>query len=417
MCQGRSWLGEIRWLVWLLGVITVVSARASWSQTPDEMHSLYTGGHVFALRDLVGAKPAPALYRGAVSVSRNRIAEAENLLHGVIAAEPSSEDAYLAHDLLANLYQRNGMYRAALGELKAEQRMRPEAKDVASVVPLFELLGKSEDLRVLAHRHSLVPSADRTLPVRINGKHVSYGFDTGGGLSVMSESEARRVGLTLTKVSTKMGDSSGNGVSGFNIAMAKEISIAGVRLQNVAFLVFPDTNEPFVEMPPDEVNRGLIGLPVLVAIKTLRWHPNKDVELGFVSKPSGEPQNMLFHGSNPIVQVVSGGKVLEFSLDTGAVDTDLNPQFAKELPKLVLSGQKETHTITGIGGVSSNESILLDSVGFQIGGYAVKLKPAHVFVTRGLGGESPWAGNLGNDLLNQAHTVTLDFQTMSLRLD
>jgi hypothetical protein len=47
----------------------------------------------------------------------------------------------------------------------------------------------------------------------------------------------------------------------------------------------------------------------------------------------------------------------------------------------------------------------------------VSLTPAHVFVAHGGGGGSIWAGNLGNDLLNQAHAITLDFRGMSLKLD
>jgi hypothetical protein len=46
----------------------------------------------------------------------------------------------------------------------------------------------------------------------------------------------------------------------------------------------------------------------------------------------------------------AGAPLFDFTLDTGAVDTDLNPIFAKELPALVSSGQKETHKITGLGG-------------------------------------------------------------------
>jgi hypothetical protein len=62
---------------------------------------------------------------------------------------------------------------------------------------------------------------------------------------------------------------------------------------------------------------------------------------------------------------------------------------------------------------------LLPSIALQIGGKGkdVRLTPAHVFVANGVGGGTMWAGNLGNDLLNQAHAITLDFRPMSLRMD
>ncbi len=230
----------------------------------------------------------------------------------------------------------------------------------------------------------------------------------------MSEREAKSLGLTAETVATQLGDSSGNGVSGFRVAIAKDLIIGGLHLQNVAFAVIPDTNEPFVEMPDSEGNRGLIGLPVLLAMQTIRWQPKGDFEFGFPSQPDPTRSNMLFYGSSPIVQVSVQNKTLNFSLDTGAVDTDLNPTFAQELPELIASGQKETRKTTGLGGVSNSDSVLLPSVTFQIGGRDVVLKPAHVFVTHSLG---RWAGNLGNDLLHQAQTITLDFHAMSLKLN
>ena len=51
--------------------------------------------------------------------------------------------------------------------------------------------------------------------------------------------------------------------------------------------------------------------------------------------------------------------ISRLNLDTGAVDTDLNQVFAKELPALVSSEKKETHTITGFGGTNNFDSIVL----------------------------------------------------------
>jgi hypothetical protein len=59
--------------------------------------------------------------------------------------------------------------------------------------------------------------------------------------------------------------------------------------------------------------------------------------------------------------------------------------------------------------------VLLPSVSLTIGGKAVILAPAHVSTAQGLGGASLWAGNLGDDLLNQAHSVTVDTSTRRSR--
>jgi hypothetical protein len=122
----------------------------------------------------------------------------------------------------------------------------------------------------------------------------------------------------------------------------------------------------------------------------------------------------LFEGSTPVVQASVDGKALMFALDMGAVDTDLNPGFAKALPQLVQAGQKETRPITGYGGTNNYDSVLLSPVVFRIGDMDVILKSPHVFISYSFG---KFDGNLGNDILDWAKALRLDFKAMELRLE
>lgn len=77
-------------------------------------------------------------------------------------------------------------------------------------------------------------------------------------------------------------------------------------------------------------------------------------------------------------------------------------------------GRSEPHTLTGVGGSASYESILLPSHDLQIGGHTVTLTNPHV-LTQESSDTSKWAdGNLGIDLLNEERTVTFDFGAMTL---
>lgn len=60
---------------------------------------------------------------------------------------------------------------------------------------------------------------------------------------------------------------------------------------------------------------------------------------------------------------------------------------------------------------------MLPSVTLQVGAHDVVLKPAHVLLVEHNGNSAWYFGNLGMDLLNQASTVSLDFQAMTLRLE
>jgi hypothetical protein len=68
----------------------------------------------------------------------------------------------------------------------------------------------------------------------------------------------------------------------------------------------------------------------------------------------------------------------------------------------------------GYGGSNNYDSVLLGPVVFSTGSLDVTLKSPHVFLSHSLG---KFDGNLGNDILNQAKTVVLDFEAMELRLE
>jgi hypothetical protein len=59
---------------------------------------------------------------------------------------------------------------------------------------------------------------------------------------------------------------------------------------------------------------------------------------------------------------------------------------------------------------------ILNSLHFVVGGYPVVLKPANVRLTPTGEASKFFQGNLGIDLLQQAHEVVFDFSVMTLSL-
>ena len=400
----------------LSGLMATGPSYSQTTQTPDALHAMFQGNQVFALRDAVQHGHAPLFYRGAVEASLNQIRRAQRDLGKVIQAAPHSTEAFDARDVLGNAYFRNGMYHEALAEAESEHAERPDAADVNNVLPLFRALGAAGDTHVARLKPTRLMRAGDDhgmLPVKINGQDVTYGFDTGADVSVMGQADAKRLGLIVTRVATTLTESSGSGIPGFDIAIAKDMVIGGLHLQNVAFFVLQDTGDPFKDMPVG--TRGLIGLPVLVAMRTVRSEHSGWFEFGGKPQPHGVPlQNMLFHEQNPVVAMTVNNKPVTMTLDTGATDTDLNESFAKAFPELVAAGKKETRPITGLGGSTSYDSVLLGPVTFHLGGRDITLPSPHVFVSHSLG---IYDGNLGHDILDQAQAVTIDFRSMALILE
>jgi predicted aspartyl protease len=253
------------------------------------------------------------------------------------------------------------------------------------------------------------------LPFSINGVAGTYWFDTGANFSILSESEAKRFGLRVRSVSAKVGVSTGAKVD-FRIAVADHLSFGPIVLKNVAFLVFPDDQQPFKDAPVG--SRGLIGIPVLLAFERFVWGTDKKFEI--ISKPVNADtlrRNLCFDGNTAVTQLQFENQNLTFVLDTGATNTDLFPPFAAAFPELIRSAQKtDSYKIEGVGSSTKMNAAIVDSVRFVVGGYPVVLKPANVLLTPTGESSKFFQGNLGIDLLQQAHKVIFDFRAMTLSL-
>jgi predicted aspartyl protease len=398
----------------LLTLPILLTGLAAQAQS-NSFKAAYDANQVFVLRDAIEHSRTPLFYRAAVEASLNRVQAAEKDLRTVIRKDPHSNDAFEAHDLLANMYFRNAMYRDGLKEIVAALHERPNASDPKSMLSILTALnGMPNTTNIELKPSSLqIEPGSTFLPLKINNRDAEFFFDTGTPISVIGGSEARKLGLVAKPLEGKVGDASGQGVASLQITLVADLRIGGLHLQNVPFLIVVDTGEPWNDLPLSR--HGIIGLPLMLAMHTLRWTPTGKFEFGFAAQALNVGTcNMLFHNSNPVINVLVEGKNLDFTLDTGAVDTDLNPEFARSLPSLMKAGTPENRSIEGLGGSTNNPSILLPSVLLGIGAKNVILRPAHVFTEHGNG---TWAaGNLGMDLLKQAHSFALDFGAMTLRL-
>jgi hypothetical protein len=370
----------------------------------------------FALRDASAHAKAPLFYRALIEYAFNQVKTTQKDLDAVIKAAPHSDQAYEAHGMLANLYFRNGLYREAYLQIEIMLVEKPNAADVRNMRPLFQTLSRSNQI-VLSKKSSTLPmfmNRDGVyIPIVLDGHEAHYSIDTGSNTSLMSESEAKRLGLQVQSVETQFGSITAAHIDA-RIAVVKNLIVGGLHLENVAFLVVPDAQEPFVDLP--EGQRGILGIPVLIAMQTFRWDPKGTFAFGFKPKPKDlSASNLAFDGIMPVTQVGVEEKKLAFTLDTGETHSILYKPFAKEFSDLLkISGQKESHKLTGLAGSSNYDSVVLPSLKLELGGLDVHLTPAHI-LTEDI--NSNWApGNLGRDLLNQAQTITFDFHAMTLSL-
>ncbi len=252
------------------------------------------------------------------------------------------------------------------------------------------------------------------IPISINRQPATYFFDTGAWVNCMSESEATRLGLAIHDGAGTLGTGTGVRV-GFRTAVAPELVVGNIRFRNVSFAVFRDDQEPWSELPAGR--RGLIGIPIILGLGSLRWTQDGRVEIGMKSASADHRvSNLFFDDDHLVIAAGLGHRKILATLDTGAETTDLYEAFAQQFADLLSeSGRKDTTEVRGVGHAESFDSITLPEVKLRIADLDAILRPAHVLLKQI--GAKCCAGNFGMDLLKQGRAFKIDFGAMPLELE
>jgi len=171
-----------------------------------------------------------------------------------------------------------------------------------------------------------------------------------------------------------------------------------------------------VHMKPGQ--RGLVGLPVLRAMGSISW-TRKGVFKADISRVHANlsAANICFDDLSLVTQARFEERTLPFLVDTGAATSVLWPKFAGVAAGLIRkSGTNKSYKISGMGGSQEFRVTTVPEVTLELGGMPALLRPAHILDSQQRT-ESKWFyGNLGIDLLRQAQKVSINFRTMTLRL-
>jgi hypothetical protein len=403
------------------GVLALCFLRIDVHAPPADaaLKALYDSHRWFALREAAAkgvTAPAP-FYKAAMETAFHQDERARVDLKQYIASHPALDMLVEARELLLGMEYRSGNYQDALLQAQQILAIKPDAKDVANFLPVLKVLAPFARQTAVSRETSIfrfeLLDQNLVLPVAIDGVTVNYILDNGFSLSGMTESEAKRLKLSVQTVPTEIDTMSGAPVN-IRLAIVHDLVVGRVHLTNVGFYVLPDDQPPFNQRAPGY--RGILGLPVVLALRHFAWRPASGTFRIFPSASEGPAPgaNLAFDGSNVFTQLKFRGTTLDVNLDLGAQNTVLYPSFAKQFPDIKERGTTEQHRVTGVGGSASIKSFTLPSLLFQLGGVDLGLKPATVLLEENNSTSAWFKGNLGMDLLNQAHSVDVDFGSMTL---
>jgi hypothetical protein len=388
--------------------------RAALGASPS-LKELYDAHRYFDLCQAVRIQGAPAFYRGAVACAFGDEKSAERLLSRVIRDSPRSWEANEARGLLVFMYMRQGRNHEALRTADEALGVDPtlDPQNFRSMIAAYcRFPDLSVEHRAYSRVQGKIEGDNLFVPVLVNGKAARWMLDTGANFSIVAESEARALGLSMIDGRLQGKDDNGGQVA-MAVAMAETLQIGNIRLRNVGMATVPDSGPPMNSLPTGK--RGIIGLPVLLQLGSIRWRSDGSVELDAPSKRQGEP-NLCIDGFSPLTPIGVGGRALDFLLDTGnGAGTQLWPKFAEDFPELVREkGRTGAKKVTQIGGAAERDIIMLPELHLRLGGFDALLKPAHIF-GKPVGNDF-YYGLAGMDLMLQAREVIIDFPAMRVEL-
>jgi len=269
-------------------------------------------------------------------------------------------------------------------EAKKKWALKPEKMPPDWERTQVRLFEQMPDLEIASRKAGTVSyttwrSGQIVTPLVINGQAARFALDTDMNMSVITEAEARRLGTRVLATEVAVIGVTGSSAPGGHTAVADRLKVGGIEIRNVTFLVVPDDTGKFMEYPVGE--RGVLGLPVMLAIRTFRWNREHTLELAFNAPGGRRVANLCFDGTDPLVEVTVESRRLTFLLDTGSSHSAAWPLFAERFPALLQEARKGSQELIGLSGTGNVDAAIMPELRMRVANIPIVLRPAPVLLT------------------------------------
>lgn len=290
---------------------------------------------------------------------------------------------------------------------------RVEAQNVLSVASALAAAPKQEVVaRRAAVTSTLKDAAGLTrAPILVNGHRIAAILDTGANLSTISASAAQQLGIRMLGTTGSVGSATRAAVR-TRFGVADRLEIAGVTLENVAFLVVDDEQ---LKVPIPNYRLDLIvGFPVFRALGRVTFGRDRTFSVGARSLTGSLARhNLHFSGNSPTVMARLNGIAVPLHLDTGAPASSLTARFGRLHPAILSDLDKDKVRSASAGGTIEQHVLIWRDVSVEIAGAEARLPQIPIVDQQSANIQDRWFGVLGQDILQSFPAYTIDFAAVS----
>jgi hypothetical protein len=232
-------------------------------------------------------------------------------------------------------------------------------------------------------------------------------LDTGANFSVVSESFARQLGLTLST-----GIAHTQGATGaenpLHTAILDTLPIGTATVHNVVLLVLPDANLTLGTGRKKYIIPAILGEPVFQALGILRFTHDHHFQAGPTLPVTGDSSPIFMEKLNILFSCRTHNLSRPFLFDSGANATTFFVPYYREFATDFLHKKQGTRNGYGAGGTSTDQVYILDNVDLELANRILDLQ--HIAVDKDPQNtlSDEYEGSLGRDLLNSLDSLTLD---------
>jgi predicted aspartyl protease len=403
--------------------LSSVTARA---QGPTAILAAVDARDVGALERAVDSKSGSdderSLASGVLLALRGRDDPAASALSRSAERTKSTEEVRRrAFAALVDVRMRQGRYAQAAAAADEAIRLGDKSTDITMNRDFAAALRSAPVMTGSATRREEIETRRDAagLPrasVTVNGEAVPAVVDTGAAFSTLNASTAARLHARFVGPEVAVRSSSAEAVSA-RLAVAAQLTIGKVKLENVVFIVFPDAALSFADGA--YTIDAIVGLPVLRRLRYIEFADGDEdrghLSFGPASSMKVGDSNVILDGLQPIalVNVEGTDTRLRMLIDTGADKTHLKQLAVHDFPNLVVSGTLDSFNLGGAGAVAAQHSVpAISTLALKVSTVVVSLADVPV-----LANDNPVLhGVLGQDLLASQHRYALDFDAMRLTL-
>jgi len=232
-------------------------------------------------------------------------------------------------------------------------------------------------------------------------------LDTGANFSVVSESFARQLGLTLsTGVAHTQGATGAE--NPLRVAILDTLPIGTATLHNVVLLVLPDANLTIQSGWKSRVIPAILGYPVFQALSVIRFTHDHHFQAGPTLPLTGDSSPIYMEKLNILFSARTHNLSRPFLFDSGADATTFFLPYYREFTADFLHEKQGTRNGYGAGGTSTDQVFILDHVDLELANRIIDLQHIAVFKNPQNTLSDEYEGSLGRDFISSLDSLTLD---------